>query len=75
MMELIPVAEFRARNIKENPMTTVYVGYENGLYYYIADNGNIGQKYNSLGVAKEDIKSLWGKWHDFKLLNDELNGT
>ena len=47
-MKRIAVAEFRARNIKENPMATTYLEYENGAYYYIAFNGNRGRKYRTL---------------------------
>ncbi|HBJ1645848.1 hypothetical protein FDB61_15830 [Clostridium botulinum] len=64
----IAIAEFRARNIKENPMTKVFVEYINGRYYYIASNGQRSECYRNLDIAKEEIKSSWGKWHDFKLL-------
>ena len=67
-MERIAVAEFRARNIKENPMATTYLEQEGDFYYYIASNGGRGHKYKTLDEAKEDIKDLWGGWYDFKLL-------
>lgn len=67
-MKDIALAEFRAKNIKDNPMTTTYVRYENGFYYYIAYNGRLSTRYNSLTEAKEDIKRSYGKWHDFRLL-------
>jgi hypothetical protein len=67
-MKDIAVAEFRARNIKENPMTKVYVRHENGHYYYIAYNGRLSTRYNSLAEAKADIQSTHGKWYDFRLL-------
>lgn len=68
MSKKIAIAEFRAKNIKENPMTTTYVEYSNGLYHYLAQNGYRTTKYRSLEEAKDDIGSLWGKWYDFKFL-------
>lgn len=67
----IPIAEFRAKNIKENPMCTVYVESENGRYYYLTYGGSRGWRYDSLAAAREDIKNLWGSWHDFRLLDKE----
>ncbi|MBQ3420711.1 MAG: hypothetical protein IJH34_03395 [Romboutsia sp.] len=64
----IAIAEFRARNIKTNPMTTTYVEKVGNFYYYIASNGQRSTRYINLEMAKDDIKSLWGHWHDFKLL-------
>lgn len=64
----IAVAEFRARNIKKNHMTTTFVELVNGFYYYIAFNGQRSTRYRGLDEAKNDIKELWGSWHDFKLL-------
>lgn len=64
----IPIAEFRVKNIKENPISIIYVESENGYYYYLTYGGSRGKRYDSLLEAKEDIKSLWGNWNDFRLL-------
>jgi len=65
----IPIAEFRANDIKESPMKITYVEYKDGCYYYIAYNGNLGKKYKSLEEAKGETQSLWGDWCGFKLLD------
>lgn len=68
MSEKIAIAEFRAKNIKENHLTTVYVEYDNGHYYYLTFWGVRSTRYRNLDEAKKDIKDLYEKWHDFKLL-------
>ena len=67
-MKRIKIAEFRARDIKENPMTAIEVEKYRGYYYFIAFNGNRSTRYTSIAEAKEDIKGSYGEWHDFKLL-------
>ena len=64
----IKVCEFRARNNPDNQMTYIEVEKEFPYVYYINSKGNRSYKYNTLEEAKEDIKSMYGGWIDFKML-------
>lgn len=64
----IKIAEFRGRNKKENPMTTIEVEEINGHFYYINFKGEHSTRYVSLKEAINDITELYSKWLDFKIL-------
>ena len=68
MSKKIELAQFRAKNIKDNDLTTAFVEYENGWYYHLTFWGDRSTRFRSLDEAKRDIKELYGNWHDFKLL-------
>lgn len=64
----IKICEFRARNKHDNPMTYIEVEKEFPYMYYINSKGDRSYRYNTLNEAKEDIKSMYGDWIDFKML-------
>jgi hypothetical protein len=68
IQHIIPICEFCSHGIEGNPITKVNVIKLNGVYYYQAYNGNKSVKYNSLEMAKLDIKSLYGKYAGFRFL-------
>ena len=67
-MERIAIADFRAKNIKDNPMAKLYLIKEGNKYFHITNDGDKGMYYIGLKSAKEEIQKYWGNWHDFKLL-------
>ena len=62
------VAEFRAKNLKENPMTFIEIEKFNGFWWYITFQGDRSKKYISVNEAIEDIISLYGNYIEFKIL-------
>ena len=70
-MKLVPIAVFRARNIKTNPLIQISVGIENNRIFYITDSGNKSIEYKNIAQAILDISDLWGGWHDFKIIYRE----
>lgn len=66
--DYMKVAEFRAKNLKENNMTFIEIEKFNGFWWYITFEGDRSTKYISINEAIEDIKSLYGNYIDFKIL-------
>lgn len=62
------VCEFRANNIKDNPLTTIELEFFNGSWWYITFKGERSYKYISLAEAKIDIISMYSNYKDFRML-------